>query len=297
MSQFFFPAPNQPETNFKNYSILLGALSSGNLPQGTIQTILTALPDTVPFGVYHDPASVEPFVTSISTHKNTTTTMSDDPIPQPNSIAFAIELYINHTIKTIFVVQRARIMENRSNTFIKTFCSFLESLSPSYMTLLTSLGPSHRPAENKDLIQFFTVEVDQVDGESKTKPNPQPYQSPYSTTLQSAPFSLPPTHMSPDELDAHAQYLKIRYGENNKTPLHFPIPIKGGGLTRQYAKFARKSSIPLIGFVTFPGPGAIVTLVEQVLAFISANLKSQHNLDWSLSSSIVLTAPDLEDYC
>ena len=104
--------------------------------------------------------------------------------------------------------------------------------------------------------------------------------------------------MSPDELDAHVQYLKIRYGENNKTPLCFPIPIKGGGLTRQYAKFARKSDIPLVAFVGFAGQGAVVAMGEQVLGVIGANLKSQHNIDWSLSTAgVTLTAVDLEDYC
>ena len=282
-SQFFFPHQNKPLPDTTNYTILLGALSSGNLPQLSLQAIIQALPETHLFGIYHDPAAVEPFVTTAHLARAETDTT---PLDKPPTIHFGIEFYINHTIKTIIVIQRSRIIEHRAFTFTKAFFQFVQSLSPSKCILLTSLGPSHRPAEHKDLIQFFTVEP------SQDPENPDTKVTPSATILQTT-LNLPPTHLTPDEIEADLQYLKIKYGEKNRKPCFFPYPIKGTGLTRQIAKFSRKNQLPLIGLVGFTGPDAASELGTTALQFIQSS-DADLSKNWKLPT---LTSPPLEEYC
>jgi hypothetical protein len=304
----------------------MGTLSSGNLPQLTLETILKSLFDsdkksaekndekkkpkieTAHIGTYYDHYTMEPFVTN--TPDTTKINAHNTLFP---SFQTSIELYINHELKIILTIQKGKILEKKTKEFLSHFFNFVENdLSPRRIILLTSLGPSHRPAENKDLIQWFYITRNQIkdgqptvkndnyvreidDKNSNLNSNLNLHQK--IVNILAHKLNLPPTHLSPDEIEAHLHYIRIQYGEKGKDPYYFPYPIKGGGMAHQIAKQIRKKSkFDLIGLVSFGGPKSILNLSKKIFDIIfeldQCGLHYEKNYEKHLEKNVEFTVEE-----
>jgi hypothetical protein len=222
-------------------TLLLPAVSTGNVPQLTVDLLLASLPHTL-LGNFHS-AHVQPCVGGDALMVQTRKKKNDASADQKNCLTTALQLWHIPSLRLLVLQQRAPVFRGRHRAFVNELLQWASSIQLNQIIMLTSSLAFRKGDEELDAahpVSFFFVDPTSSTSSSSSSTLTLLRETLQFTSLQSGGIARGALEQDEqpyryDQLNSAED--EAEFGQSLRETVGAPlprIPVPGLGITRLF---------------------------------------------------------------